>query len=268
MKISGWAWLVSGICIGVAIFSVVFFRFIQPNNTEAAAIEAHAEALEAEANKLPRAKDRVEDAKLEVERISSEWQMVVAEKTKPADLAEGGINLGVNPWQLTRNARIYRDNVQRDINRQVKRGGVTVVNGPLVPQPSESHLDVLATYFNYPAATFPVAIFNLGTVTVEGSYEQIKANVQAWSSMPGYLAVADGLAIQGTGRELTGTYNLVVVSFIRGENLPPSLEAGLGGATGQPATNAPQTGPGNAGGPGGRGGPSMPAPPPPAGGGR
>lgn len=258
MKISGWAWLVAGVCIAVAIFSVIFFRFVQPNNTEAAAIEQHAEALAAEEAKLPRAKERVENAAAKVEEISAQWQMVVAEKTKPADLGEGGINLGVNPWQLTKDARTYRDNVQRDVNRQVKRGGVTVVGGPLVPQPSESHTDVLATYFNYPAATFPVAIFNLGTVTVEGSYEQIKANVQAWSSMPGYLATTDGLSIQGTGRELTATYNLVVVSFIRGESLPPSIVP-----TGQPATNVP--GGGNAApapAPGGRG-PGIPAPPPP-----
>lgn len=264
MKISGWAWLVAGICISVAIFSVLFFRFIQPNNQEAAAIEDHAEALQIEANKMGAAQQRVEKAKEEVERISAAWQMVVAEKTKPSDLSQGGINLGVNPWQLTKDARVYRNNVQRAVNYQVKRGGVTVVNGPTVADPSESHLDILATYFNYPAASFPVAIFNLGTVTVEGSYEQIKANVQSWSSMPGYLATTDGLTIQGTGRELTATYNLVVVAFIRGDALPPAL---LGGGEGnqQPANNggnAPAPGPG---GPrGGGGGPMVPPPPPPA----
>lgn len=65
--------------------------------------------------------------------------------------------------------------------------------------------------------------------------------------MPNFLAVADGLQITGTSPVLTGTYNLTMVAFIRGDRVFPRVPDGVAA----PAGGAP--GPGGA--PGAPGGP-------------
>lgn len=119
------------------------------------------------------------------------------------------------------------------------------MNGPAVPPPGDSATSILADYYNYPAIDFPVCIFDLGTVTVTGTAEQIYRNMEAWSDMPEYLAVADGLALNGTAPTLTGTYSLTVVAYIRGTEVsaPVPEGEGGGGSGGAPGGGAP-SGPG------------------------
>ena len=185
------------------------------------------------------------------------WGGIVATRTLPAMLAGGGINLNQNAWQLVIDARKYRNNAQRAVNNQLKRGGVTVVSGPAVPFPDETAPTILANYFNYPAVPFPVVIFDLGTVTVRGNYTQIANHVRSWSTMPHYLAVTDGLQIIGTSPQLTATYNLSVVGYIEVNALYPPVPEGGGAATNAPGGGG--RGPGSPGGAplppkGGRGG--------------
>jgi hypothetical protein len=85
--------------------------------------------------------------------------------------------------------------------------------------PTGNATQVVETYFNYPAIRFPVAVFDLGQVTVQGTYGQITENVRSWSDMPRYLAVASDLQITGTSPRLTGTYNVTVVAYIRGDKI-------------------------------------------------
>lgn len=111
----------------------------------------------------------------------------------------------------------------------------------------------MAGYFNYPAMGHPVAVFNLGTITVRGTFSQISDNIRSWTNMPNYLAVADGLQITGTSPVMTGTYNLTVVAFVRGKKIAPAVPEGSGGGAG----GTSQAGGGGAGaGGGGRGGPA------------
>ena len=153
---------------------------------------------------------------------------------------------------MTHKVRKFRDEVQRDVNRQMRKGGVLVINGPTVPMPPEDPAAVVASYFNYPAANTPVAIFDLGQVTIRGTFDQIAANIQAWSDMPNYLAVADGLSISGTSPNLTATYNVSVLAFLRGKELAPdtafvapAADTGAGGGGGGAAS--PMSGPGGGG---------------------
>jgi hypothetical protein len=139
------------------------------------------------------------------------------------------------------------------LNAQLKKGGVKVISGPEIPFPDESSTTLLASYFNFPPSKYPVVIWELGTVTVQGSYKQITANMRAWANFKGYLAVADGLALTGTSPNLTGTYNLVVVGFLRGNKFFGDVNDG-GGAAGAAAGAA------KAGGPMAAGGPKMSAP--------
>lgn len=248
MKLSPWAWLVMGFAISLIILSYAYFHVFNYNMTEAGYLEDHANKLQTEANKQKDAERRLADAQADVAAKDAEWRAVVAVKTPPANVGSGGINLAVNPYQLTVDSQKFRDNVQRDVNYQVKRGGVKVISGPEVPAPSEDPANVLATYFNYPAISYPVCVFELGAVEVEGTYGQISQNIRSWSSMPNYMAVASGLAITGTAPNLRATYNVVLVAYIRGDKLPATLPTGAGA---EGTTPAPGAGGGGPRGPGG-----------------
>ena len=184
-----------------------------------------------------------------VNRAAQDWNAVVATKTPSNSLANNGIDLNVNAYQLTVDSLKYRNNVQRAFNHQLHAGGVKVVAAPEIPFPTDSAKDILANYYNYPAFGFPVVLWELGSVTVSGTYQQITANMRAWSSMPRYLAVADGLVLTGTSPNLTGTYNVTLVGFLKAKTVTPTPPEGAA--------------PTNAGGPPqGMGGPGAPGGPP------
>ncbi len=222
MKLSALTILIIGLAVMIVALGVGLRSFL-PDMQEAKLQKAYAEQLKTEARKQGDANKRVEKAIATVNQMAREWQSIVAAKTPTADVGTGGINLAVNRWQLVNDAKSFRNNVQRAVNYQVKKGGVMVVQGPLVPFPSDTSTQLVETYFNYPAIRFPVAVFDLGQVTVRGTYDQITENVRAWKYMPKFLAVASGLQIQGTAPKLTGTYNVTMVAYIRGEKISASV---------------------------------------------
>jgi hypothetical protein len=243
VKIGFWSIVMIALAISIIMLSYGYFQQYQPNREETDALKVYAGQLQAEANKRKQAEKRRSLAESMVLASAAQWGQIVAARTPPNNLRQGGINLAVNAWQLVIDARQYRNSVQRAVNKQLKVGGVKVINGPTVPAPSESPNAIVAQYFNYPAIPFPVVIFNLGQVTVQGTYRQIEANMMGWSHMPNYLAVADGLTFSGTSPVLTGTYNVEIVGYIRGDVVYPTVResggTGAGGGGGVPAAGAP-----------------------------
>lgn len=150
------------------------------------------------------------DAKNEVKK----WNDIAAAHTLPAAPDKDGIDLTQNAWDLAMAMPDYRNKIQEMVNVQVKAGGVTVIQGPVVPLAPTDGDKVLLSYFNYPSISSPVLAFNLGNVTVQGTYQQITDNVRAWKQMPHFLAVADGLRLQGTSPRLTGNYAVTIVGFV------------------------------------------------------
>lgn len=244
MKLSGLTWAVVGFCVFLIAVCYAAFQHVLPNLNQKKAYDDWKVLLETEANKQSRAEQRVEDAIEDVQTASDEWQEIVATRTPPADVTAGGINLAANRYQLTVDAFKFRNNVQAAVNNQIKRGGVEVVVGPRVPDPPTEPGEVLPTYFNYPTTPYPVAIFDLGTVTVRGTWSEISQNVRSWATMPNYLAVTDGLQVSGTSPELTATYNVTVVAFIRGKKIAPEILAAApgGAAPAAPGFGAPPAG--------------------------
>lgn len=235
MKLSPWTIIIIGLSIGIVALSFGYFFKYVPTSEKAKFQETLADQLETEANKMPAAEKRVADAQDDKERIEREWQAVVARRTPSQNVGTGGINLAVNRYQLTVDAPKFRNNVQRAVNAQLKKGGVLVVNGVSVPAPTDDPNAVVTDFFGYTTvARFPVCVFELGSVTVRGSWGQISNHMRAWTSMPNYLAVTDGLAVTGTSPNLTATYNLTVVAYIRGQQISPPVGAGAGT---QPAGN-------------------------------
>lgn len=247
MKLSGITWFIIGLSVALVAIAFAYFQYYQPDMQLAAWNRDRAAALDTEIAKRSAANKRVEEAEKMVQEKAEQWKQTVLARTPPDNVNQGGINLAVNAWQLTVDSQRFRNSVQRAVNRQVKRGGVIVEQGPEIPAPDMNATSIVASYYNYPAVNFPVVIYDLGQVVVRGTYAQITQNMRAWSTMPNYLAVADGLSITGTSPNMTGRYNLTVVGFIRGSQIfPPVPEGAAGSAPGaggqgnqQPAPNRP-----------------------------
>lgn len=252
MKISGISVVIIGLAVALIALMYAYFHVYDPNMTVVGYQKARKEAYDAEAAKLPQAQKRVRDAEEMVAETVEKWNAIAASKTPPAS-GPGGINLNQNAWDLTVSTFRYRNVLQEAVNRQAKVGGVTVENGPFIPEPDSDAATIVANYFNYPAIGFPVVIFTSTGVQVRGTYDQIMANVRAWRNMPNYLAVADGLTLQGTSPSLLGTYNVTIVGYVRGRTIFPPVPSGSASQANLP---------GGMGAPGGFGGP-----PPFAGGG-
>ena len=194
MKLSPLTIILIGVAILIMALSYGFFQHYLPNSTEAGFYNNYAEQLQAEGDKLPQAKNRLVKAEALVTTKAAEWRAVVATKTPAANLGDRGIDLNVDWWQLTVDTKKFRDNIQRAVNAQLVKGGVKIIGtGPQIPEPTDVATDILASFYNYPTIAFPVVIFDLGQVTVEGTEAQIMENVRAWKNMPRYLAGADGL---------------------------------------------------------------------------
>ncbi|ARU41820.1 hypothetical protein CCB80_11985 [Armatimonadetes bacterium Uphvl-Ar1] len=224
VKLSPLAILMIGLMFGVIGLTYGLFQRFLPNMNDARLYSEWGEKLDAEGGKLPQAVKRVETAQAKVKEINDKWDQTVRVKTPPASVSAGGVNVAVNPYQLTVDSLLFRDNVQSAVNRQVKAGGVTVVTGPLVPAPTDDPETIMSSYYNYPNTPYPVAIFDMGQVEVRGTFSQIAENIRAWSRMPNYLAVADGLVITGTAPQLTARYNVTLVAFVRGKKISPTIQ--------------------------------------------
>lgn len=244
MKLTRLTILSIGLFLGLTAVAFFVFQHVLPNIEETRNYRENAQALRAEINKSGMAKQRVEDAVTLIGEKADEWNAIMARHSLPGSLAAGGIDLAVNEYQLTVDARRFRNSVQSQLNRQLKYGGVQVI-GPEIPMPTDDAASVLASYFNYSSFGFPAVLYNLGQVTVTGTFDQIMTHVRGWSNMPNFLAVADGLQISGTSPNMTGTYNLTIVGFIQSERVFPPIGGGGGAApaaTGATTPGGPPSG--------------------------
>ena len=242
------------------ILCLALFRYWMPNQEDARYKVELANQLYAEANKLGPATKKKNASIQAVKDAEKSWLPYVADRTPLEDTAKGGININVNYYDLLLDTKRFRNSVQRAVNKQLLVGGVKVISGPAIPgvNDQDSPNGVLASYYNYPVVPFPVVIYDLGQVQIQGTYEQIMKNVRAWDSLPRYLAVTHGVQLQGTAPLLTATYNLTLVGYIRYDGIygpVPDVPA-TGGATGGfGGPGGPGGAPGGA--PGGIPGPSL-----------
>jgi hypothetical protein len=274
MKLISSFWTVLIICFSVSLIFLAygFFHEFKPNMAQAVYNNAFADQEKSEADKMPQAKKRKAKAIQLVKEKSTDWNAYVATRTPPSTVGAGGIDISENPYKLASDTWTFRDHIQKAVNAQLTKGGVKLVgSGPSVPLPEDVDYvgGLLSSFYNYPGIKFPVLIFRFPEeIQVQGTAAQIMQNVEAYKTMPNYLAMADGLRIEGTSPLLTGTYNLTLVAFIRGNKvygaIPQTPGAGAGGGGfggrggmgGFPGMGGPG---GRMGGPGGRmGGPSGP----------
>ena len=238
------------------ILSVGLFRYWMPNQEDATNKVTQANAMYDEGGKLGQAVKKKNNAIVATHKAEEDWIPYVLSRTPDQNTADRGININVNGYKLAMDTKRFRNNVQRAVNAQCLKGGVKVISGPLVDLVNDGYAPngILASYYNYPAIPFPVVIYDLGQVTVQGTYKQITDNVRAWSDMPHFLAVAHNLQITGTSPQLTGTYDVSMVGYIRYDGMfgpipdvggsATTTRGGTGGPSANfPGRNAPQGGP-------------------------
>jgi hypothetical protein len=256
MKLAPAAFVAIGFALAVVAIAYAYFYYYEPKMATAASFNEVSDQLDAVIAQAPNAQKRVEEANAKVQEAVDRWNAIAIRKTPPADWKQAGVDLNINAWQVTNMSIPYRNMLQKAINQQVKAGGVKVINGPLVPNFSRNASDILRVNYNYPVLQFPVVFVGPSTVVVRGTYNQIMSNVRAWNHMPNYLAMATNLRITGTSPELTGTYQVMIVGYVRGQEIfppvPQGTPAGLrlrdpgiptgGGSPGDP--NAAPGGPG------------------------
>ncbi|HLO97965.1 MAG TPA: hypothetical protein VK171_05160 [Fimbriimonas sp.] len=211
-----------------------------PNRELATFTVEHANKLYEEANKLGQATKKKNDAILAIQEAERQWRPIVEAKTPLENTALGGINIDVHAYKLLLDTKRFRNNVQRAVNNQLLVGGVRVINGPAIPGVTDQDApnSILASYYNYPAIPFPVVMYDLGQVTVTGTYDQIIKNYRSWSNMPRYLASVHNLQLTGTAPQLTGTYNLSIVGYIRYNGIFAAVPDGVGAAPAGPGAPA------------------------------
>jgi Tfp pilus assembly protein PilO len=232
-KVSGWVIIVSALLLGLSALCFAYFQYWSPNLAEAQNWADQREKLKTELDKRPRLEKTMKEALDQQAKLETQWASLIAAKSVAPSLENGGIDISKQGWQLAVDARRYRDSVQNILNRQLLRGGVKVLDpAPFVPMPSDSGTQVAADMFNTPPLPFPVVIYDMGTVRVEGTYEQIMANVRAYKDMPEYYAVVHNLQIQGTAPKLTGSYQLSFIGYVRAKEIHPAVPEGADGGSG------------------------------------
>jgi hypothetical protein len=172
------------------------------------------DAMQAEQMKWPAAEKKVKDAEALGTLTVQQWKNISQAHTLPASPDPNGIDLTIDGWRLAWEMPNFRNRLQAMLNQQVKVGGVKVVQGPVIPLPNLDGDKIISSYFHYPPLNAPVLVFDLGNITVRGTYQQISDNVKAWRDMPRFLAVADGLRLNGTSPNLTGVYQVSIVGFV------------------------------------------------------
>ena len=243
MKLSGIVVLAFFIMVSAIILAVGYSQY-DPTMKEVASWVAYRDGLRDESKNFNKAVKRETDAEAMAQKAVNDWNAIAATRTLPDSLDQGGIDLSMNEYQLAIIIPTFRNSIQKAVNNQVKLGGVKVISGPTIPAPPSDPTKILLSYFNYPGLP-PVVIFDLGTVTVQGTYQQITDNIEAWSNMPHYLAVADGLRLQGTSPILTATYQVSIVGFLQTDPIhrpifPPVPQGGQL-VVAAPAGTAPTT---------------------------
>lgn len=259
-RLSPLSYVVVGFVLMLMIFTGFYFLKIRPELAEVNMYADKSQELNGIISKpsQDKAVERVREAMSMVRDAEVQWKQVASWRTP----SFGTLNMTPNRWQLVVNTRRWHGKAEADLNRWARRGGVTVVSPArlLVPYPTDQPNDLVQFYFNYPALPFPVAIWDIGTVTVQGTWDQIMQNVRSWSLIPGYIVSVRGLSVTGTGSRLTGTYALTAVVYVNTPYVSGGPAEGgavpqLGGDAAAAGGNNQNTGtmgrPGQGGGPGG-----------------
>lgn len=227
--------IAAGIVLAVLIGVGFWWLSIAPNKQALEYQTQHNDQLQTIVDQLPAAQRRVAEAEQEKQNVTAAWAQYILRKSPPQSL----INLAQNRWRLsTQFQTVFVPKLRAALVSHIAASKVRMLKGPGLPGTPDDPNQIVELYFMYPTMPYPVAFFPCGQIQVQGNFNQILAHVQSWNNLPNYIALTDGLVLQGTSPNLTGTYNLWLLVYPRGQYIDaqkvPWNGGGDAGAGGQP----------------------------------
>jgi hypothetical protein len=235
-------WII-GLVLSIISGVLIFFLLIKPANEEKAAADARYETAHQTAVLEPQKQNELKVAKANVVQAQANWNRLDRQLMPDIDVS----NLYRGMRQLwNEQIKVLGPRVEKYL-RADKSVQIVSANIQLPPPPTDPN-----------AVNRKAFVYDLGSVTVMGNFEEITRHVERWNKFD-RLVLADGLTLQGNSPRLFGTYTLRLFVFPHGTDKPgpaiPQAGGGQGGMMGG------MGGPGMMGGmPGGMGGPMMSGP--------
>jgi hypothetical protein len=214
----------------------IWFGLIQPKNEALAAAQARYDTANAVAITEPQAKADQVKANQEVAVAKAKWNRfdsTLMPNINISNFLTGSQQLW-NEQVLVLGPKVRRY-LESDNRVRVTQSNITI------PAPSTDPNQVNKKTFEIP----------LGAVSVQGTFQNVLNHVVRWNRFD-RLVLVDGLTLTGNSPRLTGTYNMRVIIFTRGEPSATTIPqagpstGGFGGGFGPPG--GPPGGPGDMGG--------------------
>jgi Tfp pilus assembly protein PilO len=224
-----------GAVLAVIAAIAVYFAVIKPQGEELAAQTSRRDSRQAKADEKPQADADLKKAKQEVLEAQRDWQRY--ERALMPQIQIGDLMVGIQ--------QLWREQIKTlgPLTDQFLKADKTV-------QVLQSNIQLPAPPEDPNAVNQPLFVYNLGQVSVQGTFENILRHVERWNRF-NRLVLVDGLSLSGNSPSLVGQYNLTCYVFTQGDTPGPAIpQAGAGGRPGGLGGGRP----GGMGGPPGGGG--------------
>ncbi len=196
------------------IIIVFIFFFLIPISNEYTTLSEYKESLEQEADKEAFICGKISQSKKQLKSLIEEWEQISLEKSSVLNISENGNFQNIDKWRLVQNVRIWRDKMQRNINKNFQAQNITIIKGPMIPEVPVNPDELLEKYLNYPAIPFPVSYFECKDNIVEGKYHEIIAYLHKWNCVKGYSAYLNNVNLENYNGNVRATFDLNMLFYL------------------------------------------------------
>jgi hypothetical protein len=228
-------WIV-GVVVSIITAVVIAFALVKPAMDRKKAADELYASNKAIHDTEPEKKADRKKAEKEVAEAKRDWAQYDAALMPNIDLSNPNGLYGAmrQLWieQIKTLGPLVDDYNRKDKKVQVLQAGFTLPPPPT--DPNQLNRKVLQ--------------FDLGTVSVMGSFNDVLNNVSRWNQFK-RLVLTDGLTLSGNSPQLVGQYKIVCYEFIRGDANPQEVwpvasgtTGGFGGGRGAGGFAGPPTG--------------------------
>jgi hypothetical protein len=212
-------WII-GLVLSIISGVLIFFLLIKPANDETQSANQRIETARPTAAQEEQKKRDLVKAKQDVVKAERGWDLI--DRTIMPDINVTNLYRGMRQlWN--EQLKVLGPRTEKFL-RADKSVQIVSANIQLPPPPTDPN-----------AVNRKAFVYDLGTVTVMGNFEEITRHVERWNKFD-RLVLADGLTLQGNSPRLFGTYTLRLFIFPHGTDKPgpaiPQAGGGQGGGMG------------------------------------
>lgn len=221
-KITTWQVWIIGAVLSLIAGLIIYFMMWKPGFERKAAADARWDTAHAVVVQEPQFKKELADAKKKVAEAKSKWVVYERRYMPRIDISDL-ITAMQQLW--IEQIKVLGPKVEKFL-RDDKTVRVVQAQVQLPPPPTDPN-----------AVNQKVFEYNLGNVTVVGTFRNILNHVSRWNKFD-RLVLADGLTLSGNSPNLAGTYNIRCFIMTQGTDTPgtpiPAAAGGTGGGFGGP----------------------------------